>query len=297
MIHQKCAICEKDFYTVLYKANFDIGKLDEKTFSARRLPDRVHFQIVRCKICGLLYSTPVLEYEKLENLYKKSFVDYNEHIGNLKKTYGYYLKQLETYGAKKGTLLEIGCGNGFFLEEVLNQGYKEVYGVEPGEKSASAAKAHIKKNITVSMFRQGLFKKNFFDVICCFQTLDHLPDPNSVLKECFSLLKKGGYVLFLNHDAGFIGAKLLGERSPIIDIEHTYLYDKKTMRMIFEKHGFDVMRVESSFNIHYISYWIRLFPLPNSLKLFMINILRFLRLDKLQVKIHPGNIVLIAKKS
>lgn len=296
MIHQKCAICEKDSYTVLYKANFDIGKLDEKTFSARRLPDRVHFQIVRCKTCGLLYSTPVLEYEKLENLYKKSFVDYDEHIDNLKKTYGYYLKQLETYGVKKETLLEIGCGNGFFLEEALSQGYKEVYGVEPGRKSAEKAPSHIKKNIAVEMFKSGLFKKNFFDVVCCFQTLDHLPDPNSVLKECFSLLKKGGYVLFLNHDAGSFGARLLGERSPIIDIEHTYLYDKKTMRMIFEKHGFTVSHVENSFNIHHLGYWVRLFPLPNSLKIFLIKILRFFRLDRIKIKIYPGNIVLVGKK-
>ncbi len=296
MVYQTCAICEKNNYKILYKANFDVKQLDEKIFSARRIPDRIHYRIVQCKTCGLLYSNPILEHEVLEKLYKKSFVDYDEHIDNLKETYGYYIRRLNEYGVKKQKLLEIGCGNGFFLEEALSQGYKEVYGVEPGKKSAEKASMRIRKNINTNMFKAGLFQKNFFDVICCFQTFDHLSDPNGVLKECFSLLKKGGFVLFLNHDAGSLGAKLLGERSPIIDIEHTYLYDKKTMRKIFEKHGFSVLRVESSFNIHSLGYWVRLFPISNAIKFPCIRLLNSMNIGSLKIKLSPGNIVLIAKK-
>ena len=54
-------------------------------------------------------------------------MSYDSHVANLQKTYGHYLSRLESYGAKKGKILEIGCGNGFFLEEAKRQGYEEVY--------------------------------------------------------------------------------------------------------------------------------------------------------------------------
>src|SRR4030067_1483160 len=247
MIIQSCAICESNNYTVLYPENFDIKKINSRIFSARRLPDRIHYRIVKCNSCGLLYSNPILEYSKIEKLYQKSFTSYDEHLENLKETYSFYLRELHCHprpdrgssldsrfrGNDKLRLLEIGCGNGFFLEEAKHQGY-EVYGIEPGKKSVDKAKPEIKKNIINDIFRYGQFKKNFFDVICCFQTFDHVPNPNEMLKECYVLLKKGGLMLFFNHDAGAWQNKLMGEKSPIIDIEHTYLFDKSTRRKILE---------------------------------------------------------------
>lgn len=296
MINQTCAICEKSNFEIKYKENFDLKNVDAKTFSARRLPDRVHFQIVRCNNCGLLYSTPILPYKKIENLYKKSFTSYTEHTQNLSASYGYYLRQLDKLGVKKGRLLEIGCGNGFFLEEALRQGYKSVYGVEPGEKSVMGARESIKKNITIDIFRKNLCKKDFFDVLICFQTFDHIPDPNSFLSECYRILKKGGLVLFLNHDEQALLNRLLGQSSPIIDIEHMYLFNKGTMRRIFKKHRFKVLKVDSAFNIHALGYWLRLVPLPVGFKKSLLKILESSNLANLKIKIYPGNLVLYAKK-
>src|SRR3989338_11275266 len=286
MISQKCAICEKNNFTVLYPENFDINKINSRIFSARRLPDRLHYRLVKCKNCGLVYSNPILEYEKIEKLYKKSFTSYDEHLENLRQTYSYYLNQLKK--SEKPRLLEIGCGNGFFLEAAQNQGY-QVFGIEPGKKSVDKAKPDIKKNIIIDIFKSGQFKKNFFDVICCFQTFDHVPNPNELLKDCYKILKKGGLMLFFNHDIGAWQNKLMGEKSPVIDIEHTYLYDKQTMRQIFEKHNFKVLEVKSSFNIHHLTYWFHLFPIPNLLKLPVINFLNFSRIGKFKLKLNPGN--------
>ena len=332
MITQICAICEKNNFTVLYPENFAIKKINPRVFSARRLPDRIHYQIVKCRKCHLVYSTPILEYEKIEKLYKRSFTAYDEHLENLKETYGYYIKQLQQnnnflggslgrvptsaqnfsslplvralVGRKrlteskkliKSKILEIGCGNGFFLEEAQRQGY-EVYGVEPGKKSVDKAKPDIKKNIIVNIFKSDQFQKDFFDVICCFQTFDHVPNPNDLLKECYKILKKGGLMLFLNHDAGALTNRLMGEKSPIIDIEHTYIYDKNTMRKIFEKHRFKILEIKSAFNIHHLSYWLQLFPLPNFLKLPLIKFLNFTSFGKIKIKMYPGNLVIYAKK-
>lgn len=296
MIYQKCALCQKSNYRILYKKNFHSRHLNEKIFSARRLPDRIHFQIVKCKKCGLAYSNPIIEYSKLEKLYKKSFIDYDEHIENLKQTYGTYIRALAKYRIKKNSFLEIGCGNGFMLEEAKRQGFKKVYGVEPGKKSVEKAPVSIRKNIKVSILKKGIFKEDFFDVICCFQTFDHVPNPNEFLKECHRILKKGGLILFLHHDVESFSARVLKERSPIIDIEHTYLYSKQTMSQMLKKHNFEVLEVKSASNIHNLGYWLRLFPLPNLFKLFSLRLLKFFQLDQIKIKINPGNIVAVGRK-
>lgn len=296
MLEQTCAICEKNYFRVLYKENFDIKKIDEKIFSARRLPDRLHYRMVQCRKCGLIYSNPILAFDTLKELYQKSLFNYDEQIDNLRETYGFYLRQLEKYGVVKNRLLEIGCGNGFFLEEALKQGYFEVYGVEPSHQAVSQSLAQIRPRITVDIFRKDLYERNFFDVICCFQTLDHLPDPNDVLKECYGVLRKDGLVLFLNHNVGSWTATLFGDKSPIIDIEHTYLYSKTTMRKIFTKHKFKILKIDHAYNIHYLNYWIRLVPFPDMLKRFLTNTLRWFRLDHLRLKMYPGNLVLFGRK-
>ena len=61
----ECPICNsKDDYKVIIKENFEFKDLNINTFSARRLPDRLHYQIVKCNKCKLIRSNPVIEIGK-----------------------------------------------------------------------------------------------------------------------------------------------------------------------------------------------------------------------------------------
>jgi 2-polyprenyl-3-methyl-5-hydroxy-6-metoxy-1,4-benzoquinol methylase len=75
-----------------------------------------------CKRCGLVRSDPISPYDFLAQLYQQSAFTYSEEIGNLRKTYGNSLSQLSAYGAHKLSLLEIGCGNGFFFRRSAHTG-------------------------------------------------------------------------------------------------------------------------------------------------------------------------------
>jgi hypothetical protein len=49
-----CAVCSTEGNsTVLYSANFSPEDFSPAVFSARRLPDRIHYRLVRCNSCGL----------------------------------------------------------------------------------------------------------------------------------------------------------------------------------------------------------------------------------------------------
>ena len=125
-----CAICGPDTPArELYPANFGIDDITPARFSARRLPDRVHYRMVRCSRCGLVRSDPVLDEATLGHLYAESTFDYEAETDNLKATYGRYLAKLRRLGGRQESLLEVGCGDGFFLEQALRQGYTRVRGV------------------------------------------------------------------------------------------------------------------------------------------------------------------------
>lgn len=292
-----CAICGKDAkHEILYKRNFKLKDINSNIFSARRLPDGIHYQILKCSNCGLVFSSPTFTEKVIDKLYKESKVTYGDQINDLVKTYSLYIKKLNKYKAKKQKFLEIGCGNGFLLKEAKKLGFKQVYGVEPSKEAIKIASYQIRKNIKNGLFRQNMFPQNFFDVVCFFQTFDHIPDPNKFLKDCYEILKPGGLILAFNHNAGSLQALILGEKSPIIDIEHTYLYNLKTMRTIFEKNKFQILSLTPSFNIYSINYLIHLMPLPKIIKKYLLLILEKTGVFKYKFNLRIGNMVLIAKK-
>ena len=123
----RCPISgEEGDATELYPANFDAASLSPAAFSARRLPDRIHFRIVRSNRSGLVHSDPVADLADLALVYEfyaQSSFHYGEELRWLKKTYGRYLERLSTRGCSRESLLEVGCGNGFFLERAMEAGF------------------------------------------------------------------------------------------------------------------------------------------------------------------------------
>ncbi len=292
-----CAICGTEGNAdELFPANFDFEAFNPEIFSARRLPDRIHYRLVKCRACGLVRSDPIASAELLAQLYAQSTFTYRDEVVDLRRTYGRYLAKLESCGARKGALLEIGCGNGFFLEEALNQGYKLVHGVEPSREAAEHASPAVRSQIVCGIMKPGLFSPNHFDVICLFQVFDHLSDPGGMLEECLRLLKPGGLILAINHNVEALSARLLGERSPIVDIEHTYLYSPDTMSRIFRDHGFEVRLVGPVFNRYSLYYLSRLLPLPSALKRAALALLERTNIGQLRISVPLGNLRLVGQK-
>lgn len=263
-----------------------------RIFSARRRPDRFHYQIVKCTHCGLVRSNPILPLSRIAQLYRKSDLPYTSEIPNLQKTYGRYLKEILPLVPNKQRLLEIGCGNGFFLETALHLGFKKVFGVEPSQEAVRSAKPHSRLYIKNAFFEKRLFPKNYFDLICCFHTLDHVPDPNHFIKDTYHILKPDGVEFFITHNVSSILAKLFGSECPIIDIEHIYLFNPETLSRLFRKNNFQVIKTVSIHNSYSLKYFLTMAPLPQPwlkstlIKLPLLNFSLTLPLGNLGIVVH-----------
>lgn len=295
-----CALCKtNDHATVLYPANVSPEDLNPKVFSARRLPDRIHETILRCSACGLVYPERLVDTVALQSLYEQSAYTYNEEESFIRKTYGRYLRKLlPLLQAQPRPLsyLDIGCGNGFMLQEAKKIGFGEVYGVEPSDHAIQMAHPSVRDGLICGIFSTDMLHGRQFDALSCFQVLDHIPDPVGFVRDCFAVLKPGGRAIFINHNIDSWIAKLLGKRCPMIDIEHTYLHTPSTMHRIFSTAGFRDIRLFPVRNDYPLYYWLHLIPGPRKPKLTLIRTLKAIGIGFVIIPFYPGNLGLIAMK-
>ncbi len=292
-----CAICGTLGNAVeLYPPTYDESSFTDSVFSARRLPDSIHYRLVRCRKCGLVRSDPAADQASLSELYVRSSFDYGPEVPNLRRTYGRYLARARAR-ARGRSLLEIGCGNGFMLEEALAQGYEEVRGVEPSLKAIEAAAPAVKAQIVADIMRPGLFEQGEFDTVCLFQVFDHLPEPGAFLDEVRAVMSHGGVLLCFNHNVGAASSRMLGEKSPIVDIEHCYLYSPLTMKVILEKHGFDVVDVGAATNTLSVRHLLHLLPAPKAMKQALLAAADRTGAGRLKLRLPLGNLYAIGVKT
>lgn len=299
LVKTACAICNSfDDYTVLYKKNFDEPDLTADVFSARRVPDKIHYRIVRCNKDRLIRSNPVLAESALRALYEKSRFTYADEVSSLSKTYLGALRPLLEKLPKAAKILEVGCGNGFLLKELYGMGYKELRGIEPSLDAAAKGHEIIRDKIMTGVLEPGTFKAGQFGLIYFFQLLDHLPDPGGFLRTCYDILEPGGFVLAFNHDIQSPQARLLGERSPVIDIEHSYLFNRETIKKIFEKNGFLPLKIYSPANEVSLRHMVRMIPMPKKIKMRLVEqetgIGHFILAKRINIRL--GNLCIIATK-
>jgi SAM-dependent methyltransferase len=182
------------------------------------------------------------------------------------------------------------------LEEALRQGYRSVVGIEPSAAAVDRASPKIRRSIVCDVLRPGLLGQEQFDLICVFQVLDHVPDPAAFIDLCNGLLRPGGCLLVLNHNVESLSARLLCARSPIIDVQHTYLYSRATLAALCEGHGLVVRESANAWNCCSLDYLVHLLPIPELVKRRAKEFLRRSRLATATAWLPLGNLYAIAQK-
>jgi SAM-dependent methyltransferase len=194
------------------------------------------------------------------------------------------------------SIFEVGGGNGFFLEAAKDLGFKSIQGVEPSIEAIKAARPDVKPNMIGKMMTHGVLKSNSNEVGVMFHTLDHLPDPVQTLKDCYDVLISGGVFVVAVHNERSWSAKLLKKRSPIIDVEHTHLYSRRTGKLIFEKAGFIEVKTGTYMNNYSLAYILHLLPISRKLKQLILNSFIGSLLRKIRVIVPLGNIWIAGTK-
>jgi SAM-dependent methyltransferase len=286
-------LCKSEDCRVLFPERIDWSQLSAYEFSARRRRRVQHYRIVRCNACGLVRSDPALSDGDLAALYRGSEFLYQRESRFAARTYAAlvtpYLAVLPH--PEQVRLLEIGCGNGAFLEEMLRHGLDAFRGVEPSVEAVEHAPEGVRPAIVNRFFHPGMFVPGTFDIVCAFHVLDHLREPVEFLKECFRIVDKEGIVILVCHNVDAFVNKVLGEYSPVFDVEHVFLFNPATLRSLAESCGFIIRDEGKVTNTYPLSYWLRYAPVANRFAARLP-----LSIQNIPLTAYAGNIYLCAQK-
>lgn len=274
-----------------------------KKFS--KIGDFLARQIVRCQKCGLVQVNPLPSEKEVGDLYSGDyFKNYNQYLANLPTHQAYFKKKLLQIEkkVKKGKLLDIGCALGVFLDLAKKRGWA-VTGLEIFKEAASYCQ---KRGLEVILgtIEKVNFAPNSFDLVTCFETIEHMREPKEMVKEVFKILKKEGLAVFSTPNYDTWTRKLMGKFwFGYKHREHLFFFTPKTLKLLFEKGGFSQIEVMIDdlrpFPLHYffsrLAFYLPFWPLKPILN-FLSRTIKAWRID-FNIPTDPwGDMIAYARK-
>lgn len=228
--------------------NCDICGADEPTpLCSAACPDSPAgdvFTAVKCGNCGLVYVTPRPEKEELSAFYRDDYygggADKKAGPAALALAFFCFLRKNRVLKYRRsGRLLDIGCGDGTFLDSIRTKDW-EVFGVET---SVPGCRSCAQKGITVR--RDMAFPDGFFDVITMWQSLEHFETPTAALREAHRVLAADGTLILSVPNIASLEYLLFGTRWFHLDLpRHLYHFSPRTITRLLEKSGFTVLKTD-----------------------------------------------------
>jgi len=291
-VARPCPLCgSDDDAAVIAPSTVDESTLDRFAFASRKLPEYMHHRLVRCPVCTLVYASPVPDAASLAEAYEDAAFDSGVEAQFASHTYAALVRPLLARLPRPLRALDVGTGDGVFLERLLELGIDDVSGVEPSAAPVAAAAPRVRDRIVQDVFRAERFEPGSLSLITCFQTIEHVPDPLVFCRDAAGLLAEGGVLMIVCHDWRARVNRALGRRSPIYDIEHVQLFSATSARALLERSGLADVRVRGIRNRYPASYWTRLAPLPRVVKSRALGLLDGSVVGRVAVSLPVGNLV------
>lgn len=104
-------------------------------------------------------------------------------------------------GLRGKTAVDVGCGGGILTEALASEGAR-VLGIDLAGEALDVAQAHARESGRSVDYRKiaaedlAAEQPGRFDVVCCMEMLEHVPDPASVVAACARLARPGGTLVF-----------------------------------------------------------------------------------------------------
>ncbi len=226
-----------------------------------------------CVACHFVFQHPLPSLEKIATFYPDDYSVYEEQSrlklisgirkSILKKYYGYshlstsifndlvspvlklFSQKFEVPYTKNGKLLDVGCGNGRYLDGMKKLGW-QTQGVE---FNASAVEVCKLSGLTVhhgDLFSACL-ESNTFEVINVSHVIEHVPNPVAFFTELARVLKPNGSLVIKTPNSLALGRKLFNTNWYHNDVpRHLYLFAYQNLSVLANNCGLKMQQFKTS---------------------------------------------------
>ncbi|MEL7002229.1 MAG: class I SAM-dependent methyltransferase [Bacteroidota bacterium] len=234
---------------------------------------------MQCDRCNLLYTNPRPHLKDIGSFYESQ--DYISHHNTSKSISDVLYKMVRSYTLRSkvslvrkyqntGSLLDIGCGTGFFLNKAAKNGLNS-YGVEPNKTARDLART---TGITVQKDFDD-YKDHTFDIITMWHVLEHVYDLNSFLIKLNRALNTNGTIFIAVPNSDSYDAKHYGKHWAAYDLpRHLYHFNQHTFRSTIDAHKMKIVStIPMKFDAFYVSLLSEKYIRPSSTNYitFLIN--------------------------
>lgn len=225
------------------------------------------FQIIRCCNCGFKLTKPKPEQSKIGDYYKsEEYISHNSNKTNFKtllykwarkRAVKYKIDIVKKYSAAvntKATLLDIGCGTGYFLSQAKKKGLL-CYGFEPIDEARIQAQKINPHSLIYDQQQFDLITQQF-NVITMWHVLEHLYNLSEDLSKIIKLMQKNGVLIIAVPNPESFDAQYYREFWAAYDVpRHLYHFTKNDINAIAVKYNLCLTEV---FPLKFDSYYVSL---------------------------------------
>jgi SAM-dependent methyltransferase len=214
-------------------------------------PSRIH-GLLTCAECKFTTANLALSEEQLRQLYTADYFagnEYRDYVADravIEKQFRRRLQRLLRFvpDAPAKRLLEIGCAHGFFLG-VAKDAFRSVEGIDLSEDAV----AYARQKLGVEARSSDFLTRQFVvlpEVICLWDTIEHLARPDLYLRKIADLLPHEGVLALTSGDLDSWLARARGSKwRQIHPPTHLHYFSRKTLGKLLLRNGFEIECINS----------------------------------------------------
>lgn len=199
--------------------------------------------LVKCSDCSFVFSKKKPAFEELFAHYSL-YPRLNSISPVTIRRYNKLLDKMDRF-RRNNNLIDVGCGDGYFLEEAKKRGWN-VYGTEVTDDAIEVCE---RKGIKMykGTLQASRFNRNYFDVVTCFEVIEHINNPIQELTSFYEILRDGGMVYITTPNFNSISRSISGSKWNVIEYpEHLCYYTKKTLEKLFFDTDFRLLKLATT---------------------------------------------------
>ncbi|HUY06745.1 MAG TPA: class I SAM-dependent methyltransferase [Acidimicrobiales bacterium] len=205
------------------------------------------FEVVQCSGCGLSRTDPRPEAAELDRFYPTGYHNkVKRYLFGLDRTLSIIhrsrIRQIEQLVGGSGSVVDIGCGPGWFLNSMREQGWA-VRGTERSVSAATQACEVLNLDVGAVELDELVAEGKTYDAVVLWHVAEHLQDPRAAICDIAGLLRPGGVAMIGVPNFGSFEAKIAKAGWFHLDVpRHLYHFTPVTLRALVEGAGLNIRR-------------------------------------------------------